>query len=328
MKRLMTLWMMSLLMVLTFPAMAAMSTSKMRQHSRFLTDRMAYELNLSSSQYDDVYEVNYDFLSRTRYLIDDVTAGYTSALDEYYDYLDVRNDDLRWILTSSQYRRFLEKEYFYRPIYTTTSGTWGFRIYRIYTDITHFYFGKPSHYSSYKGAHYRSNFNNVSYYKQQHRERYQNNDVYQGNFTMGKTMKQEQQNRLNGNSGSNGNNRPNGNSGSNVSNPQRENQSTTNMSRPNSSSNQTNVNNNSSRPNSSSNQTNKNNNNSNQTNKKNNNNGSARSTNNSNSTNVSNGGSTRSSRGSGATTSRSRSNNSNNTTSNSNNSGRSSKRSR
>jgi hypothetical protein len=189
--------MMSLLMVLTIPAMAAMSTSKMRQHSRFLTDRMAYELNLSNSQYDDVYEVNYDFLSRTRYLIEDVAAGYTSALDEYYDYLDVRNDDLRWILTSSQYRRFLEKEYFYRPIYTTTSHTWGFRIYQVYSDINHFFFGKPSHYASYKGAHYRSNFNNVSYYKSQHRDRYQNNDVYHGDFTMGKTMKKEQENRKN-----------------------------------------------------------------------------------------------------------------------------------
>jgi hypothetical protein len=197
MKRLLTLWMMSLLMVLTIPAMAAMSTSKMRQHSRFLTDRMAYELNLSNSQYDDVYEVNYDFLSRTRYLIEDVAAGYTSALDEYYDYLDVRNDDLRWILTSSQYRRFLEKEYFYRPIYTTTSHTWGFRIYQVYSDINHFFFGKPSHYASYKGAHYRSNFNNVSYYKSQHRDRYQNNDVYHGDFTMGKTMKKEQENRRN-----------------------------------------------------------------------------------------------------------------------------------
>jgi hypothetical protein len=189
--------MMSLLMVLTIPAMAAMSTSKMRQHSRFLTDRMAYELNLSNSQYDDVYEVNYDFLSRTRYLIEDVAAGYTSALDEYYDYLDVRNDDLRWILTSSQYRRFLEKEYFYRPIYTTTSHTWGFRIYQVYSDINHFFFGKPSHYASYKGAHYRSNFNNVSYYKSQHRDRYQNNDVYHGDFTMRKTMKKEQENRKN-----------------------------------------------------------------------------------------------------------------------------------
>lgn len=240
MKRLLTLWMMSLLMVLTIPAMAAMSTSKMRQHSRFLTDRMAYELNLSNSQYDDVYEVNYDFLSRTRYLIEDVAAGYTSALDEYYDYLDVRNDDLRWILTSSQYRRFLEKEYFYRPIYTTTSHTWGFRIYQVYSDINHFFFGKPSHYASYKGAHYRSNFNNVSYYKSQHRDRYQNNDVYHGDFTMGKTMKKEQENRKNQvnqnrpNASNNGNgnvNQNRSNSGKNGNN-EKVNQSQNETSRP------------------------------------------------------------------------------------------------
>jgi hypothetical protein len=232
--------MMSLLMVLTIPAMAAMSTSKMRQHSRFLTDRMAYELNLSNSQYDDVYEVNYDFLSRTRYLIEDVAAGYTSALDEYYDYLDVRNDDLRWILTSSQYRRFLEKEYFYRPIYTTTSHTWGFRIYQVYSDINHFFFGKPSHYASYKGAHYRSNFNNVSYYKSQHRDRYQNNDVYHGDFTMGKTMKKEQENRKNQvnqnrpNASNNGNgnvNQNRSNSGKNGNN-EKVNQSQNETSRP------------------------------------------------------------------------------------------------
>jgi hypothetical protein len=232
--------MMSLLMVLTIPAMAAMSTSKMRQHSRFLTDRMAYELNLSNSQYDDVYEVNYDFLSRTRYLIEDVAAGYTSALDEYYDYLDVRNDDLRWILTSSQYRRFLEKEYFYRPIYTTTSHTWGFRIYQVYSDINHFFFGKPSHYASYKGAHYRSNFNNVSYYKSQHGTRYQNNDVYHGDFTMGKTMKKEQENRKNQvnqnrpNASNNGNgnvNQNRSNSGKNGNN-EKVNQSQNETSRP------------------------------------------------------------------------------------------------
>jgi len=67
----------------------------------------------------------------------------------------------------------------------------------VYSDINHFFFGKPSHYASYKGAHYRSNFNNVSYYMSQHRDRYQNNDVYHGDFTMGKTMKKEQENRRN-----------------------------------------------------------------------------------------------------------------------------------
>ena len=164
MKKLTTLWMMLLMLTISVPAMSAMSMSKVRQHARFLTDRMAYELNLTTMQYNDVYEVNYDFIDNVRYIMDDVTAGYPSAVDRYYDYLDFRNDDLRWILSASQYRRFMNVDYFYRPIYTTASE-WLFRIYRVYNDITHFYFGKPHHYKSYKGEHYRTHHGHVSFYK-------------------------------------------------------------------------------------------------------------------------------------------------------------------
>ena len=72
---------------------AAMSNSKVRKETRFLTDKMAYELNLSTEQYNDVYEINYDFISGIRYLMDDVLRGEEWALNRYYDYLDVRNDD-------------------------------------------------------------------------------------------------------------------------------------------------------------------------------------------------------------------------------------------
>ena len=41
--------------------MAGMSTSKVRKETRFLTDKMAYELSLSTQQYNDAYEINYDF---------------------------------------------------------------------------------------------------------------------------------------------------------------------------------------------------------------------------------------------------------------------------
>ena len=43
-------------------AMAGMSTSKVRKETRFLTDKMAYELSLSTQQYNDAYEINYDFI--------------------------------------------------------------------------------------------------------------------------------------------------------------------------------------------------------------------------------------------------------------------------
>ena len=42
--------------------MMALGRSKVREYARFLSDRMAYELGLSSGQYDDCYEINYDFV--------------------------------------------------------------------------------------------------------------------------------------------------------------------------------------------------------------------------------------------------------------------------
>ena len=178
MKKLSSLWLVILMLAVSIPSMGAMSISKMRENARFLTDRMAYELHLSPLQYDDVYEVNYDFINSVRYIMDDVVRGYDYALDRYYDYLDYRNEDLRWILSASQYRRFLGVEYFYRPIYTTTNS-WLFRIYNVYHDVKHFYFGKPHHYKTYNGGHSRHHYQ-ASYYKANHQARY-NHDFYKGN---------------------------------------------------------------------------------------------------------------------------------------------------
>ncbi len=182
MRKLNRILMVLVMLIVTIPVMGAMSTTKVRQNTRFLTDRMAYELNLTQNQYDDVYEVNYDFINNVRYIMDDVSRGDYYAIDRYYDFLDVRNDDLSWILSSSQYSRFINKEYFYRPIYISNSR-WNFRIYDVYTNINFFYFKKPYHYSTYNGSHYRTHFNNNSFYKSRwdrrynFRERYNNNIV-------------------------------------------------------------------------------------------------------------------------------------------------------
>lgn len=142
---------------------AAMSNSKVRKETRFLTDKMAYELNLSTEQYNDVYEINYDFISGIRYLMDDVLRGEEWALNRYYDYLDVRNDDLRWVLNNRQYGRFMQAAYFYRPVYVS-GGRWSFRVYITYTNHNHFYFPRPYHYRTYCGGHYRTHYHN-SYYR-------------------------------------------------------------------------------------------------------------------------------------------------------------------
>lgn len=159
-------------------SMAAMSASRVRKETRFLTDKMAHELNLNTTQYNDVYEINYDFIYAVRNLMDDVIRGEEWAMDRYYASLDDRNDDLRWVLTSAQYRRFLGADYFCRPIYAS-GGKWTFRIYITYTNHNHFYFGKPYHYNSYCGGHYRRRNNNVSYY----RGRY-NHDFYSGSHSV------------------------------------------------------------------------------------------------------------------------------------------------
>lgn len=177
MKKLTSLWLMILMLMVSIPSMGAMSISKMRENARFLTDKMAYELNLSPMQYDDVYEVNYDFINSVRYIMDDVVRGSDYALDRYYDYLDYRNEDLRWILSSSQYRRFLGVEYFYRPIYTT-HNSWLFRIYNVYRDVKLFYFGKPHHYKTYNGAHSRHH-HHLGFYQQNYKTRY-HHEFYKG----------------------------------------------------------------------------------------------------------------------------------------------------
>ena len=133
---------------------AAMSRSKVRTHARFLTDRMAYELDLTPMQYDDCYEVNYDFIYHVAPYMDDVVYGYRDAIEHYYTYLDYRNDDLRYILSAFQYARFMASEYFYSPIYST-GREWAFRIYTIYSNRSFFYFDAPSIFKTYRGGHSR-----------------------------------------------------------------------------------------------------------------------------------------------------------------------------
>ena len=146
---------------------AAMTKSRVRKEARFLTDKMAYELNLSNAQYNDVYEINYDFIHDVNYIMDDVLDGFAWALDDYYYLLDVRNDDLRWVLSAGQYRRMLDIDYFYRPIYMASSN-WTFRVHIHYTNFNHFYFPKPHHYKSYIGGHARHHWNDISFYKDRH----------------------------------------------------------------------------------------------------------------------------------------------------------------
>ena len=128
------------LLTLTTSAQA-MSYEQARERALFLTDKMAYELNLTDDQYEAAYEVNLDYLMTVN-----------TYDDLYGDYWRQRNLDLSYILLDWQYRSFCAASYFYRPIYWN-AGCWHFGIYARYPHRTYFYFGRPHFYAVYRGGH-------------------------------------------------------------------------------------------------------------------------------------------------------------------------------
>ena len=157
MKKMRFALMMIALATISAESFAAMSMNEIRHEARFLTDRMGHELGLSNRQYDDVFEINFDFLYQANEVLDDMVFGYDDAIDYYYYLLDVRNEDLMYVLRSSQYRKLVARDYFYRPIYMV-DRTWGMRIWNRYSDRNYFYFSIPTFYYTYNGAHGRIHF--------------------------------------------------------------------------------------------------------------------------------------------------------------------------
>ena len=126
---------------MTFTTASAMSYEQARQQALFLTDKTAYELNLTDDQYEAAYEVNLDYL-----------MGINTYDDLYGVYWRQRNLDLSYILLDWQYRAFCDATYFYRPLYWD-GGYWHFGIYARYPRRDYFFFGRPHFYVSYRGDH-------------------------------------------------------------------------------------------------------------------------------------------------------------------------------
>ena len=131
--------MMAMMMAMAISA-KAMSYKEAKYEALFLSDKMAYELNLSNAQYDDVYEINLDYLMSVN--------GYSDAYGKYWNR---RNNDLKYVLSAYQYEKYMKLNYFYRPI-SWEKGAWTFIVYSHYKDKNHFYKSNPKGYSSYKGG--------------------------------------------------------------------------------------------------------------------------------------------------------------------------------
>jgi hypothetical protein len=118
-----------------------MSYEQAREQALFLTDKMAYELNLTDDQYEVAYEVNLDYL-----------MGINDYDDLYGAYWTRRNLDLSYILLDWQYRMYLDASYFYRPLYWD-GGYWHFGIYARYPHRDNYFFGRHAFYVNYRGGH-------------------------------------------------------------------------------------------------------------------------------------------------------------------------------
>ena len=130
----------AMMMVMTISG-KAMSYEQARNEALFLTDKMAYELNLTEEQYEAAYEINLDYL-----------MGVTSYDDVYGTYWERRNLDLSYILLDWQLSAFRAATYFYRPLYWS-DGFWHFGIYARYPHRDYFYYGRPVFYATYRGGH-------------------------------------------------------------------------------------------------------------------------------------------------------------------------------
>ena len=112
--------MIALMMLAIAATGKAMSYEQARNEALFLTDKMAYELNLTDEQYEAAYEINLDYL-----------MGVTSYDDVYGSYWERRNRDLSYVLLDWRH----------------------FGVYARYPHRDYFYFGRPVFYATYRGGH-------------------------------------------------------------------------------------------------------------------------------------------------------------------------------
>ena len=138
MKKMMIL---AVMMVMTISA-NAMSYNAAKHEALFLSDKMAYELNLTAAQYEAVYEINLDYL-----------MSLNGHGDVFGIWWDRRNADLRFVLTPWQHDKYVALNHFYRPV-AWKAGGWTFAVYSHY-GRGHFYNAHPKVFMSYRGGHNR-----------------------------------------------------------------------------------------------------------------------------------------------------------------------------
>lgn len=139
-------------MALGVLASHAIPFEEARREALFLTDKMAYELNVNEAQYEALYEISLDYL-----------MSLSSSRDVKGTHLNRRNYDINCVLTPMQYSKFYKADYFY------TLAKWDagvvLKVYTRYPDRSKMYRKAPYSYSVYRGSHSWANNGNKSWYK-------------------------------------------------------------------------------------------------------------------------------------------------------------------
>ena len=118
---------------------ARMSYNAAKHEALFLSDKMAYELNLTAAQYEAVYEINLDYL-----------MSLNGHGDVFGIWWDRRNADLRFVLNSWQFDKYMSLAHFYRPV-AWHAGGWTFAVYSHY-DRGRFFNAHPKVFVTYRGG--------------------------------------------------------------------------------------------------------------------------------------------------------------------------------
>lgn len=139
-------------MALGVLAAHAIPFEEARREALFLTDKMAYELNVNEAQYEVLYEINLDYL-----------MSLSSSRDVKGTHLNPSNHDINCVLTPMQYSKFYKADYFYTPAKWDAGVV--LKVYTRYPDRSKMYRKAPYSYSVYRGSHSWANNGNKSWYK-------------------------------------------------------------------------------------------------------------------------------------------------------------------
>ena len=119
---------------------SAMPYSEASNKALFLSDKMAYELNLTDSQLDAVYEINLDYLLNVE------------EESDMFGYLwEIRNRDIKLVLSDWQYNQYLTCDWFSKP-FTYNAEGWTLAVNSRYNE-GQFFMSQPDVFISYQGGH-------------------------------------------------------------------------------------------------------------------------------------------------------------------------------